>query len=52
MNWGDEAISVGLRDCRASLAMIKKRGLAMTEGVIAKITNIMKYPTYLTRSRG
>jgi len=49
MNRGDEAISVGLRDCRApacqalagrSLAMTKKEGLAMTREVIANITNI------------
>ena len=40
MNLGDEAISVGLIDCRASLAMTKKEGLAMTREVIADITNI------------
>jgi hypothetical protein len=44
-----EAISVGLVDCRASLAMTKKERLAATQEVIANIRNTHEPPAYLNQ---
>jgi hypothetical protein len=52
MNRGDEAISVELRDCRASLAMTKKEGPAITQEVIANIKNTYVSPAYLNQVKG
>jgi hypothetical protein len=44
-----EPVPVGLVDCRASLAMTEKQGLAATQEVIANISNTYEPPAYLNQ---